>query len=195
MLLFTRIFATLLSCFLSWRRNLKLTLHYVTGHQTQTRCQRGPWRLCHANRKPADCEGELCVDCIIFIVSTVSSDTSSWLHLSIFYLCTCRLLVAVVTTSMKPSPPMARPSWWACPPSSARTSGSREVSSEVGWLRYNRDHSVSINQLGNVNTAASLNPALFICQQPPPPLLFDGVLLPCWSVITTCISCISWPIN
>lgn len=50
--------------------------------------------------------------------------------ISILYLCNCRSLVAVVTTSMKLSRPRVRLSWWACPPSSARTSGSREVTDD-----------------------------------------------------------------
>lgn len=128
---------------------------------------------------------------------------TSWLHPL-----PCRLLVAVVTTSMKLSLPRVRPSWWACPPSSARTSGSREVSGEVGWLRYNRDHSGSINQLGNLNTAASSHQnepwgltnllsafpffwtlhCLFGSSLLLLLLLFGDVLLPCWSIITTCIS-------
>lgn len=46
----------------------------------------------------------------------------------LLYLCTCRSLLVGVTTSMKLSLPKVRHSWWACPPSSARTSGSREAS-------------------------------------------------------------------
>lgn len=46
----------------------------------------------------------------------------------LLYLCTCRSSPVGVTTFMKLSLPKERHSWWACPPSSARTSGSREAS-------------------------------------------------------------------
>lgn len=46
----------------------------------------------------------------------------------LLYPCTCRSSPVGVITSMKLSLPKVRHSWWACPPSSARTSGSREAS-------------------------------------------------------------------
>lgn len=105
----------------SWQRKLKFIAYNVTSNKTQTRCQGGSGRLCHAHREPADCEGK---DCMF----TSNILTRHCPHLFLLYLCTCRSSPVGVTTSMKLSLPKVRHSWWACPPSSARTSGSREAS-------------------------------------------------------------------